>query len=111
MTTSIEPCEAGTGRLKVWLEKKHLDSGLVYILGGGERSHIGGIAYKEPGKDAQVIRIPEHYDLKVILPIAEAACQKYDVPVAVTGGIHIDNATADEIDTIIKNCRELLECI
>ena len=103
--------EVGEGRYKVWLEKKELDNGLVYILGGGEKSHIGGLVYKEPGKDIQVIKVQEHYDLEVLLPIAKAACQKYGLPVAVTGGIHIDNATKDEIDILINNCMELLKCI
>ena len=103
--------EAGEGRYRVWLEKKELDDGLVYILGGGEKSHIGGIVYKEPGREVQTIRIPEHHDLEVLLPIAKAACQKYGQPVTVTGGIHIDNATKDQIDIIIANCKELLKCI
>ena len=103
--------EAGEGRYKVWLEKKKLDDGLVYVLGGGERSHIGGLVFKEPDTEAQVIKVQGHYDLEVLLPIAEAASAKYRQPVVVTGGIHIDNATKDEIDIIIKKCRELLKCI
>ena len=103
--------EAGEGRYKVWLEKKVLDHGLAYTLGGGEKSHIGGLVYKEPGNDVQVIKIQGHHDLEVLLPIAEAACAKYNRPVAVTGGIHIDNATKDEIAKIIDNCKELLKCI
>ncbi len=102
---------AGQGRYKVWLEKKQLDNGLVYVLGGGERTHIGGMVYKEPGKEIQIIKVQGHYDLEVLLPIANAACEKYNEPVVVTGGIHIDNATKDEIQTIINNCKELLKCI
>ena len=104
-------CEAGEGRCRVWLEKRELDNGLVYVLGGGEQSHIGGVVYNEPGKGAETIRIGNHHDLEVILPIAKASCQRYGKPVVVTGGIHIDNATKDEIDTIIRNCKELLKCI
>ena len=103
--------EAGEGRYKVWLEKKVLDHGLAYTLGGGEKSHIGGLVYKEPGIDVQIIKIKGHRDLEVLLPIAEAACNKYGRPVAVTGGIHIENATEAEIDIIINNCKELLKCI
>ncbi|MCK5024265.1 MAG: hypothetical protein KAR56_01460 [Thermoplasmata archaeon] len=102
---------AGNGRYKVWLEKKVLDHGLSYTLGGGEKSHIGGLVYKELDAEAKVIKVQGHYDLEVLLPIAEAACLKYKQPVVVTGGIHIDNATKDEIDIIINNCKELLKCI
>ena len=103
--------EVGEGRYKVWLEKKELDDGLVYILGGGEKSHIGGLVYKKPDAEAEVIKVQEHYDLEVLLPIADAACAKHNQPVVVTGGIHIDNATKDEIQIIINNCKELLKCI
>ncbi len=108
---SNERIIAGEGRYKVWLEKKVLDHGISYTLGGGEKSHIGGLVYKEPGLAVQAIKIKGHHDLQVLLPIAEAACEKYNRPVAVTGGIHIDNATKDEIDIIINNCKELLKCI
>ena len=114
MTTSkgrTEKTEAGEGRYKVWLEKKVLDHGISYTLGGGEKSHIGGVVYKEPGIDVQVIRVHGHKDLQVLVPIAEAACMKYNRPVAVTGGIHIDDATEDEIEILINNCKELLKCI
>ena len=113
MTIAEGPVKTGIGegRYKVWLEKKQLDNGLVYILGGGEKSHIGGLVYKEPNAQAQIIKVQGHYDLEVLLPIAEAASAKYNRPVAVTGGIHIDNATKDEIEILINNCKELLKCI
>ena len=47
----------GEGRYKVWLEKKELDRGLVYILGGGEKSHIGGVVLKRPGEELQIINV------------------------------------------------------
>ena len=103
--------EAGEGRCRVWLEKRELEDGLVYVLGGGESSHIGGVIYNEPGKPLELIEIGSHHDPEVLIPIAKASCQRYGKPVVVTGGIHIDNATKDEIDTIINNCKELLKCI
>ena len=102
---------SGEGRYRVWLEKKELDRGIVYILWGGEKSHIGAVVLKRPGEESQIIDIEGHYDLEVILPIAEKACEKYHRPVVVTGGIHIDNATRNEIEIIINNCKELLKCI
>ncbi len=102
---------AGEGKYKVWLKREELDPGLVYTLGGGERSHIGGVVYKAPGREARYIDIEGHYDLEVLVPIADEACKKYDRPVVVTGGVHIDNATKDEIDLLVANCMELLKCI
>ena len=102
---------SGEGKYKVFLEKKQLDEDIVYILGGGEKSHIGGVIICEPGKNSQVIRLENHYDYQVLTPIAEAACKKYNKTVVAVGGIHIDNATKEEINIIVNNCKELIKCI
>ena len=84
---------SGEGRYRVWLRKESSGEDLVYILGGGELAHIGGVALKVPGEELRLIRIGNHYDHHVLGPIAEAACEKYGVTVVVAGGIHIDDAT------------------
>ena len=102
---------SGKGKYKVFLEKHELDDGLIYILGGGEKSHIGGIVTCEPGKKTRVIKFGGHYDYIVLKPIAEGACEKYNKKVVVVGGVHIDNATKEEIDILVNNCKRLLKCI
>jgi hypothetical protein len=102
---------SGEGKYKVFLEKKELDDDLILILGGGEKSHIGGAIICEPGKKPQVIKLENHYDYVVLTLIAEAACKKYNKTIVSLGGIHIDNATKDEIDIIVNNCKELIKCI
>ena len=101
----------GEGKYKVFLEKKELDDDLVYILGGGEKSHVGGAVICEPGKKPQILSIGTHHDYIVLTPIAETACEKYNKTVVALGGIHIDNATKEEIDIIVQNCKELEKCI
>ncbi len=102
---------SGKGKLKIFLEKKELDGDLIFILGGGEKSHIGGVVICEPGKKPNVIRLGTHHDYIVLSPIAEKACEKYNKTAVAIGGIHIDDAKKDEIDQIVENCKELLECI
>jgi hypothetical protein len=102
---------SGEGKYKVFLEKKKIDNDLIYILGGGERSHIGGVVICEPSKEPRVIRLEGHYDDIVLKPIAEAACKKYNKRVAAIGGVHVDNASQEEIDLLVKNCKELVKCI
>ena len=102
---------SGKGKYKVFLEKKELDNDLIFILGGGEKSHIGGVVICEPKKKPNVIKLGTHHDYIVLTPIAERACEKYNKTVVAIGGIHIDNAEKEEIDQILKNCKELLECI
>lgn len=102
---------SGEGKYKVFLEEKKIDDDLIYILGGGERSHIGGVVICEPGKEPQEIRLEGHYDDIVLKPIAEAACKKYKTKVVAIGGVHVDNASQEEIDILVKNCKELVKCI
>jgi len=102
---------SGEGRYKVFLEKRELDDDLIYILGGGEKSHIGGAVICAPGEKSHVLTYSTHHDYEVLMPIAEVACKKYNKTVVAIGGIHIDNATKEEIKIIIDNCKELEKCI
>ena len=102
---------SGEGKYKVFLEEKKIGDDLVYILGGGERSHIGGLVICEPGSNPQAIRLRGHFDDIVLKPIAETACKKYKTKVVAVGGVHVDNASQEEIDLLVKNCKELVKCI
>jgi hypothetical protein len=102
---------SGEGKYKVWLEQKKIGHDIIYILGGGEKSHIGGIVFCEPNKETKVVLLEGHYDDIVLRPIAEAACKKYKTKVAAVGGVHIDNATKDEIELLVRNCNDLIKDI
>jgi len=100
---------SGKGKYKVWLEKKKIGKNLLFILGGGEKSHIGSVVICEPGKKSQVIRLKGHFDDIVLKPIAETACKKYNTKVVAVGGVHVDNATKKEIDLLVENCRAFIK--
>lgn len=102
---------AGTGKYRVWMEKKSFDEGILLIVGGGEKSHIGGIVVAEPEKKPQVTRFPGHYDDIILQPLAEEACRKYHTRVVALGGIHVDNASQKEIEQLVENGRGLIPCI
>ena len=99
---------SGEGKYKVWLEEKQIGEDRIYILGGGEKTHIGGVVICEPGKKTQMLKLKGHYDYIVLKPIAEKACKKYKKRVIALGGIHIDNATKQEIDKIVDNCKKMI---
>jgi hypothetical protein len=101
----------GEGKYKVNLIKKKIGDDLLYILEGGEKTHIGGIVICAPNLPPQCIRLKDHYDDIVLKPIAETACKKYKTKIVVIGGIHVDNASKGEIDKLIHNCKELGKCI
>ena len=102
---------SGEEKYKVWLKKLEIGDDKVYILGGGEKPHVGGLVICEPGKKPQSISLGTHHDCAVLKPIAKAACKKYDTTAVAIGGIHINNASKEEINIILKNCKELVECI
>ncbi len=102
---------SGSGRYRVWLKTEQIGDDRLYILGGGERPHIGGVVIWEPEKGGQTIILGTHKDHLVLEPLAEKACDKYKVTTVAVGGIHIENATQEEITIIMKNCKELMECI
>jgi hypothetical protein len=102
---------SGRGKYKVWLQRYYIGADIVFFLGGGERSHIGGVVIAQPGKKVKPIRLTGHFDDIVLRPIAQAACKKYKTKVVAVGGVHVENATKDEIDLLVKNCKKLAQKI
>jgi hypothetical protein len=101
----------GEGKYKVWLKKEMLGADILYTLGGGERPHIGAVVVKEQGRRIRTLRMGNHYDHIVLKPIVMAAYKKYRCTVVGVGGVHIDNATKDEIRILVNNCKGLIACI
>ena len=102
---------SGKGKHKVWIKNFKIGNDRIFILGGGEKSHIGGVVICEPEKDIKVVKLESHYDYVVLKLIAEKIYKNYNTNVIVIGGIHIDNATKKDIEIIIDNCRRLAKCI
>ena len=102
---------SGEGKYKVWLKKYYIGDDKIFILGGGEKPHIGGLVICEPDNKIKVIKFENHYDYIVLKIISQEIIKKIKTKAIVTGGIHIDNATKRDIDIIIDNCRRLAKCI
>ena len=97
----------GEGKTKVFFRRLSLDDDVIIIVGGGHKSHVGCVVICEPGKKTRNVNLPGHYDNKILQPLAIAACKKYKRKITVLGGIHIDNASKEDIETVIDNCRKL----
>lgn len=98
---------SGRGKYKVWIERHNIGDDIVFFLGGGQHSHIGSVIVAEPGKKVKSIRLLGHYDDLVLRPLAKIACKKYQTKVVLIGGVHVDNATENEIDLLVKNCKRM----
>jgi len=66
---------------------------------------------KIPQKEVITMKLEGHYDHEVLIPIAEAAAKKYHKKVVAVGGVHIDNASKEEVNQLVSNCKELIKCI
>lgn len=97
----------GEGKYKVSLKKHQIGSDILLVLTGGEQPHIGGIVLCEPGKKTRFISRGSHKDYIVLEPLAKAACDKYNTTIVAVGGIHIMNASKEDIDQVVQNCEEL----
>ncbi len=97
----------GKGKHTVFFEKYLLDEDIIFIVGGGQQSHVGGIVICEPEKPMQVLGLSDHRDITVLQPLAIAACKKYHRRVTVLGGIHIDDASKEDIKIVVEHCKQL----
>jgi gallate decarboxylase subunit D len=98
---------AGNGKYKVFLEELKQGDDIVVLLRGGQRPHIGSVVLCEPGKKPRVINRKGHFDWAVAKPIAQKICSKRRKPVVCIAGIHVDNATDEEIGILKKNCKKI----
>ena len=85
---------------------------IAVVIGGGEASHIGAAALASPRPSLKntLCRLGHKDDL----PAREAALRlasKFNTNVAVTAGLHIDDADSDDIAKLQHNFQQILEAI
>lgn len=88
-------------------------SGLAVFVRGGDKPHLGGVALASPGIelhgkklsscDLWTITVPGHKDAELAQRIAKKICIASGEPVSVSLGIHVENATPEEIELICRN--------
>ena len=94
-------------------------NGYVLQLYGGTQEHVGSIVVSTPAQTlrdssrkravSSIINLPPHKDELVARPAAERLSLLLDSPVVCTAGLHIDNATKDEIETMVNNAEMVVE--
>ena len=87
-------------------------NGLCVMLTGGELAHIGGVAYAAPRNksnadgitaDISTVCGSGHKDVYAAAIAAKKICVSLGETICVTAGIHVDNATPEELERINKN--------
>jgi len=107
---------AGDGRYQVTLKLEETGKGLVGFLYGGDLPHVGGVVLANPREsltgegqscDVWTLHLPGHLDHVVAESMAKKLCTAFQVPLSLTAGIHLDDATPEELDILTKNCEAL----
>ncbi len=102
----------GEGRSLICMQATLTEDGLAVILTGGEKPHVGGMAMSVPYPGSSrpntwIIPRRGHRDSDAATQVAELLCRKTSCCTAVISGIHIEQATAEEIELLLENSREL----
>lgn len=106
---------AGNGRcrinLNVYSTAGHGLSGFLY---GGTLPHVGGVALASPGIlndgkklsscDEWTLTVPGHKDFVAANAVAKKICLAVNEPVSICSGIHIDNASNEDVKLLLNNC-------
>lgn len=105
----------GSGKHAVLLQMWDTAHGWAGSLTGGELPHVGGVVLAAPRPsltgqgqscDLWISTVPGHKDVDVAVPLARLFCARLGVPVSLTAGLHIDDATAEDIALLSRHCEE-----
>lgn len=120
-TPTIVTASAGSGRYRVDGTAIATGAGVVITLAGGERPHVGaaGVGIPRPSlQDPQrlsatssVVTITGHRDDELAKPLATLAAARLNQPAVVVVGVHVDAATAQDIDLLSSSVRQVAESL
>lgn len=111
---SIFQIESGKGRYQIQLLAFLCGGDLSVTIIGGETPHIGAVClaqFEEERMSATVstICVYGHRDDQVAMACAKKLSSRLRCTVTVSVGIHIDNATLEEIEILNQNCMDCVE--
>ncbi len=109
---------AGEGRVKVQAVILDVEaSTLIWVL-GGDKPHIGAVAVAQArpsltGKgiscNISLISLLGHKEEELAVELAKIAFSKLKKDLAVAVGLHVDNATKEDIEALKLNSKKALE--
>ncbi len=99
----------GEGRYRVRLKSYEIGNDRLIIITGGEKEHIGSATLIEDKGDLQTMIKKGHKDHIVSEKMANIIYDTIEKDLLVICGIHIDNASTEEIDNLVRNAKECVE--
>lgn len=111
--------EYGTGKHKITLEiLTTCGRGITLFITGGDSPHVGAVALAVPSQNAatgettcdiNIITAYGHKDRFLAEKAADRICRKTGEIVSVTAGVHIDDATKNDLQMLIDNTMQATE--
>ncbi|RRS30579.1 MAG: hypothetical protein P794_06415 [Epsilonproteobacteria bacterium (ex Lamellibrachia satsuma)] len=96
---------AGEGRYSVRLTSYKIGNDRLVIITGGEEEHIGSATLIEAKGRLQTISKKGHKDHVISERMANMIYNTMGEDLLVICGIHIDNASKEEIDILVNNAQ------
>ncbi len=96
---------AGEGRYSVRLESYNIGKDMLIVITGGEEEHIGSATLIESKGHLQTMIKKGHQDHVVSEKMANIIYDTIGKDLLVVCGIHIDDASKEEIDILVDNAQ------
>jgi len=100
---------AGEGRYSVNLESYVIGNDRLVIITGGEEKHIGSATLIEAKGHLQTMIKKGHQDHVVSEKMANMIYDKMGEDLLVVCGIHIDDASKEDIDILVHNAQACVD--
>jgi len=111
----------GKGKFKVEATCIVTKDGILTIIFGGEKPHIGAVAlamprpslrdHRKTSATTSVLTVIGHKDDEIAKPAAEFVAKKFKVPTVVVAGVHVDKATEQDVKTLFTNAMKTVSQI
>lgn len=113
----VRSFSVGEGKFKLDVTMVNTGRGITVTVGSATQgtAHVGATAQAiprpEPGRTAttSILAVPCHRDEVPAHDIAAAVATELGVPVVATCGIHVDNATKEDIARLVATAQEAAE--
>lgn len=96
------------GRIKLKLNALFLGEDLCIIVTGGDKPHLGAVTAGSNQAGEYTFCFPHHREDEITRVLYAVITETFDKNIVICCGIHIDNISAAEIDTVRALCREMV---
>ena len=100
---------AGEGRYSVRLESYNIGKDMLIVITGGEEDHIGAASLIEEKDHVQTIIKKGHQDHVISEKMANIIYDTIGKDLLVVCGIHIDDASKEEINILMDNAQVCMD--